>query len=93
MRPTFQVSCWTNDGYTRQRENGEYEPGQLDYDTGLPMEEAVRKKKRKMRRSDGGGQEGLVIAQCSTRAGDEAGMELMDRICSGLSSISSSVQP
>ncbi len=27
-----------------QRENEEYEPRQLDYDTGLPMKEAVRKK-------------------------------------------------
>ena len=36
---------WSNDGYTRQRENEEYEPRQLDYDTGLPMEAAVRKKK------------------------------------------------
>jgi uncharacterized sulfatase len=35
---------WENDGYTRQRENEEYEPRQLDYDTGLPMTEAVRKK-------------------------------------------------
>lgn len=35
---------WANDGYTRQRENEEYEPRQLDYDTGLPMKEAVRKK-------------------------------------------------
>lgn len=35
---------WDNDGYTRQRENEEYEPRQLDYDTGLPMERAVRKK-------------------------------------------------
>lgn len=35
---------WANDGYTRQRENEEYEPRQLDYDTGLPMEMAVRKK-------------------------------------------------
>ena len=33
-----------NDGYTRQRENEEYEPRQLDYDTGLPMITAVRKK-------------------------------------------------
>lgn len=30
---------------TRQRENEEYEPRQLDYDTGLPMREAVRGKK------------------------------------------------
>ena len=29
---------------TRQRENEEYEPRQLDYDTGLPMTESVRKK-------------------------------------------------
>ena len=28
----------------RQRENEEYEPRQLDYDTGLPMEKAVRNK-------------------------------------------------
>lgn len=27
-----------------ERENEEYEPRQLDYDTGLPMKEAVRKK-------------------------------------------------
>ena len=35
---------WNNGGYTRQRENEEYEPRQLDYDTGLPMEKAVRNK-------------------------------------------------
>ena len=35
---------WNNCGYTRQRENEEYEPRQLDYDTGLPMEKAVRNK-------------------------------------------------
>lgn len=35
---------WENDGFTRQRENEEYEPRQLDYDTGLPMESAVRYK-------------------------------------------------
>ncbi len=35
---------WNNDGYTRQRENEEYEPRQLDYDDGLPMKEAIRKK-------------------------------------------------
>lgn len=39
--------CWANDGYTRQRENEEYEPRQLDYDTGLPMAQAVRKKTTK----------------------------------------------
>ena len=36
---------WQNDGCTRQRENEEYETRQLDYDTGLPMKEAVRGKK------------------------------------------------
>ena len=47
MRPWRKgfVPVWDNDGYTRQRENEEYEPRQLDYDTGLPMETAVRKKK------------------------------------------------
>ena len=46
MRPWRKdfVPNWENEGYTRQRENEEYEPRQLDYDTGLPMETAVRKK-------------------------------------------------
>lgn len=35
---------WENDGYTRQRENESNEARQLDYDTGLPMKEAVRLK-------------------------------------------------
>ena len=35
---------WLNDRCTRQRENEEYEPRQLDYSTGLPMEEATRLK-------------------------------------------------
>ncbi len=35
---------WQNSGYTRQRENEEYEARQWDYDTGLPMKEAVRSK-------------------------------------------------
>lgn len=35
---------WNNDGYTRQRENEEYEPRQLHYYDGLPMKEAVRRK-------------------------------------------------
>lgn len=46
MRPwnkTF-VPKWDNEGYTRQRENEEYEPRQLDYDTGLPMVNAIRSK-------------------------------------------------
>lgn len=38
---------WENDGCTRQRENEEYEPRQMDYDTGLPMREAVRAKGRR----------------------------------------------
>lgn len=38
-------ALWENDAYTRQRENEEYEPRQLDYDTGLPMVQAVRTKK------------------------------------------------
>jgi uncharacterized sulfatase len=29
---------------TRQREDEDYEPRQLDYDTGLPMTAATRKK-------------------------------------------------
>lgn len=37
-------ACWENAGYTRQRENEEYEPRQLDYVTGLPMKSATRKK-------------------------------------------------
>jgi uncharacterized sulfatase len=36
---------WQNSGLTRQRENEEYESRQWDYDTGLPMESAVRGKK------------------------------------------------
>lgn len=38
---------WANDGFTRQRENEEYEPRQLDYDTGLEMVSAVRGKTEK----------------------------------------------
>lgn len=46
MRPWNKgyIPSWDNEGYTRQRENEEYEPRQLDYDTGLPMETAVRRK-------------------------------------------------
>jgi len=35
---------WSYTGFTRQRENEEYEPRQLDYATGLPMDNATRKK-------------------------------------------------
>ncbi len=37
-------ASWAYTGMTRQREHEEYEPKQLDYDTGLAMKEAVRKK-------------------------------------------------
>lgn len=37
-------AAWKHTGMTRQREHEEYEPHQLDYDTGLPMESAVRRK-------------------------------------------------
>lgn len=37
-------ATWDYTEMTRQRENEEYEPRQLDYGTGLEMEEAVRKK-------------------------------------------------
>lgn len=43
-RTDAREATWGYTGYTRQRENEEYEPRQLDYATGLPMEEAVRKK-------------------------------------------------
>ncbi|PKL13138.1 MAG: sulfatase [Spirochaetae bacterium HGW-Spirochaetae-8] len=42
---TDKHPSWQNTGFTRQRENEEYEPRQWDYDTGLPMKEAVRDKK------------------------------------------------
>ena len=35
---------WNSRLMTRQRENEEYEPRQLDYNTGLPIKEATRKK-------------------------------------------------
>ncbi len=49
MRPwrPEKLATWANDGYTRQRENEEYEPRQLDYDTGMPMTSAKRKKETK----------------------------------------------
>ena len=39
-----KVATFNNDEWTRQRENEEYEPRQLDYDTGLPMTNSLRKK-------------------------------------------------
>jgi len=43
-RTDARPATWAYTGMTRQRENEEYEPRQLDYDTGLPMTDAVRKK-------------------------------------------------
>ena len=43
-RADARPPTWDYTGMTRQRENEEYEPRQLDYDTGLPMKEAVRSK-------------------------------------------------
>ena len=39
-----EFKTWDSRLMTRQRENEEYEPRQLDYGTGLPITEAVRKK-------------------------------------------------
>lgn len=38
------VPHWNNEGFTRQKECDSYEPAQLDYDTGLKMTTAVRRK-------------------------------------------------
>ncbi len=38
-------ASWSYTNMTRQRENEEYEPRQLDYSTGLEMREAVRRKR------------------------------------------------
>lgn len=43
-RKDAKTPTWDYTGYTRQRENEEYEPRQLDYGTGLEMAEAVRPK-------------------------------------------------
>lgn len=43
-REDARPATWDYTGMTRQRENEEYEPRQLDYNTGLDMVEAVRKK-------------------------------------------------
>lgn len=42
--PDTSHQTWDNRLMTRQRENTEYEPVQLDYGTGLPIVNAVRKK-------------------------------------------------
>ncbi len=43
-RADARPATWGYTGMTRQRENEEYEPRQLDYATGLNMDEATRKK-------------------------------------------------
>jgi uncharacterized sulfatase len=43
-RADARPATWKYTGMTRQRENEEYEPRQLDYNTGLPMEQATRPK-------------------------------------------------
>ena len=37
-------ATWDDSGMTRQREDEDYEPRQLDYGTGLAMTAAVRRK-------------------------------------------------
>ena len=43
-RTDAREATWDYTSMTRQRENEEYEPRQLDYGTGLEMTEAVRAK-------------------------------------------------
>ena len=43
-RVDARPATWAYTGMTRQREHEEYEPRQLDYATGLPMQSATRKK-------------------------------------------------
>ncbi|MCL2513916.1 MAG: sulfatase-like hydrolase/transferase, partial [Oscillospiraceae bacterium] len=43
-RTDAREASWGYTRMTRQREHEEYEPKQLDYNTGLPMESAVRRK-------------------------------------------------
>lgn len=43
-RKDARPATWSYTGMTRQRENEEYEPRQLDYNTGLEIKEAVRDK-------------------------------------------------
>lgn len=43
-RTDARPATWDYTGMTRQRETDKPEPRQLDYDTGLPMREAVRRK-------------------------------------------------
>lgn len=43
-RTDAKAATWEDSGWTRQRENEEYEPRQYDYSTGFPMVEAQRMK-------------------------------------------------
>jgi uncharacterized sulfatase len=43
-RPDAPAKSWEDTGMTRQRENDEFEPRQLDYDTGVEMLAATRRK-------------------------------------------------
>lgn len=45
-REDAKPATWDYTGFTRQREHEEYEPRQLDYNTGIEMTKAVRKKIR-----------------------------------------------
>ncbi len=45
-RKDARPATWDYTGYTRQRENEEYEPRQLNYSTGLTMKEAQRPKEK-----------------------------------------------
>ena len=44
-RSNAREATWEYTGMTRQRENEEYEPRQLDYDTGIDMKSPVRDKR------------------------------------------------
>lgn len=44
---TDKTPNWENEGYTRQRDNGDLEPTLRDYDNGLPFKEATRLKTTK----------------------------------------------
>jgi uncharacterized sulfatase len=43
-RPDAPAPTWGYTGMTRQREDEDFEPRQLDYATGLPIEQATRRK-------------------------------------------------
>lgn len=45
-RQDAAAASWDYTGMTRQREDEDYEPRQLDYSTGLPMREATRPKEK-----------------------------------------------